>query len=264
MKGLKLTRPLVVLDAETTGLNKQVDRIVDICLIKILPNGHEETLKSLINPTIPIPLESTNIHRIKDEDVKDKPTFKEFAQKIIDFVKDCDLCGYEVKFDLEVLAAEFKRAGINYQKGDIAVLDVKQIHFKLDPRDLSSAYLKYCGKELKNAHRAENDVKATIEILEAQLKQHNELPKDVSALQQFSSPRDPSWIDTEGKIKWYNGKAIINFGQHQGKTLEDLAKSTTYLRWITGADFSSEVRRIVNEAIEGRFPKLESDILPEK
>ncbi len=265
MKGLELTRPLAVIDVETTGLNKQEDRIIDICITKILPNGNEETLKSLINPTIPIPLESTNIHGIKNEDVNDKPTFKEFAQKIIDFIKDCDLCGYEVKFDLEVLGAEFKRAGINHQRRDSIVLDVKQIHFKLDPRDLSSAYLKYCGKELENAHRAESDVKATIEILKAQLIQHNELPRDVSALQKFSNPRDPSWIDNEGKIKWYNGKAIINFGLHQGKTLEDLAKNTpSYLQWITTMDFSFEVKHIVNEALEGRFLQPENNILPEK
>ena len=265
MKGLKLTRPLAVIDVETTGLNKQEDRIIDICITKMLPNGNEETLKSLINPAMPIPLESTSIHRIKDEDVKDKPTFKEFAQKIIDFVRDCDLCGYELKFDLEFLGAEFKRAGINYQKGDSIILDVKQIHFKLDPRDLSSAYLKYCGKKLENPHRAEGDVKATIEILEAQLAQHNELPNDVSALQQFSNPRDPSWIDNEGKIRWYDGKAVINFGFHQGKALEYLAKNASdYLRWVTTADFSPEVKRIVNEALEGRFPKPESNILSEK
>ena len=175
------------------------------------------------------------------------------------------MCGYEVRFDLEILGAEFKRAGINYQKGDSIVLDVKQIHFKLDPRDLSSAYLKYCGKKLENAHKAESDVKATIEILEAQLTQHNELPNDVSALEQFSNPRDPSWIDNVGKIKWHNGKAVINFGQHQGKTLEDLAKNTPdYLQWMTKTDFSSEVKDIINEALEGRFPQPENSILPEK
>ena len=256
MKGLELTRPLAVIDIETTGLNKQEDRIVDICITKILPDGQEETLKSLINPTIPIPLEATDIHGIKDDDVQGKPTFKEFAQKIIDFFDGCDLCGYGVSFDLAFLELEFKRADINYSKAGREVIDVKNIYFKLEPRDLSAAYLKYCGKEL-DAHRAENDVKATIEVLKAQLKQHDELPKDIPTLQEFCSLKDPSWIDDNGKIKWYNGKAIINFGQHQGKTLESLSKDNSdYLRWITTTDFSPEVKNIVNEAIEGRFPEL--------
>jgi len=112
MKGLELVRPLAVIDLETTGLNKQTDRIVDICIIKILQDGQEEILKSLINPTIPIPLESTNIHGIQDGDVNDKPTFKEFAQKIIEFLDNCDLCGYGVKFDLGILESEFKRVNI--------------------------------------------------------------------------------------------------------------------------------------------------------
>ena len=131
MKGLDLKKPLVVIDIETTGLNKQEDRIVDIFIIKIHPNGKQETLKSLINPTIPITLESTQIHGIKDEDVKDKPTFKEFSNKIVDFIADCDLCGYELRFDLEILESEFKRIGVDYSKEGRVILDVKQIYFKL-------------------------------------------------------------------------------------------------------------------------------------
>jgi len=260
MKGLDLKKPLVVIDIETTGLNKQEDRIVDIFIIKIHPNGKQETLKSLINPTIPITLESTQIHGIKDEDVKDKPTFKEFSNKIVDFIADCDLCGYELRFDLEILESEFKRIGVDYSKEGRVILDVKQIYFKLEPRDLSSAYRKYCGKELEKNHRAENDVKATIEVLEAQLKQYNELPRDVIALQNFVAPRNPSYIDEEGKFIWHNGKATINFGTHQGKTLEFLSNNEQdYLRWVTTADFSSEVKLIVNGAINGKFPEPKSN-----
>ncbi len=259
MIGLELTKPIAVIDLETTGLNKQEDRIIDICIIKILPNGQEEILKSLINPTIPIPLESTNIHGIKDEDVKDKPKFKEFAQKIIDFLDNCDLCGYGVNFDLRIIESEFKRAGINYSKEGRTVIDVKNIYFKLEPKDLGSAYSKYCGKDLEDAHRAENDVRATIDVLKAQLEQHDELPKEILALQKFCSLKDPSWIDDDGKIKWHNGKAIINFGTHQGKTLESLSKDNSdYLKWIISKDFSSEVKHIVNKAIEGRFPEPKS------
>lgn len=256
MISLELKRPLAVIDIETTGLNKQEDRIVDICIIKIHPDGNQETLKSLINPTILVPIESTKIHGIKYEDVKDKPTFKEFAKDIINFIKDCDLCGFEIKFDLDFLESEFKRVGYDYSKDDRVILDIKQIYFKLEPRDLSSAYSKYCGKELRENHKAENDVKATIEVLEAQLKQHSELPHDINALQKFCSPRDPSYIDEEGKFIWYNGKATLNFGTHQGKTLEFLSNNERdYLKWITTANFSSEVKLIVNEAIEGKFPE---------
>jgi DNA polymerase-3 subunit epsilon len=257
MKNLELTKPLAVIDIETTGLNKQKDRIVDLCITKIFPNGEKETLKSLINPAIPIPVESTNIHGIQDNDVKDKPIFNEFAQKIVDFLEDCDLCGYGIKFDLDFLEVEFKKTDINFSKDGRKVLDVMKIYQKLEPRDLGAAYLKYCGKNLENVHGAENDVRATIEVLEAQLVKHDELPRDISSLQKFCNPKDSSWIDNEGKIAWSNGKVIINFGKYQGKMLEDLFKEDgDYLRWIANADFSSEVKCIVNEAIGGKFPEF--------
>jgi len=260
MKGLELTKPLAVIDIETTGLHKQKDRIVDFCIVKILPDGQKETLKSLINPTIPIPLESTNIHGIRDEDVRDKPTFKEFAQKVIDFLDNCDLCGYGIKFDLDFLELEFKKANVTFSREGREVIDVMKIYFQLDPRDLSAAYSKYCGKHLENAHRAENDVRATIEVLEAQLAQYDELPRDISSLHKFCNPKDSSWIDNEGKIAWSNGKAVINFGKYQGKTLEELSgEDIGYLRWIANADFSSEVKRIVSESINGKFPRLDKE-----
>jgi len=265
MKHLTLTKPMAVIDLETTGLNKQEDRIVDICVIKILPNGEEVTLKSLINPTMPIPPESTQIHGIKDEDIQGKPTFKEFAEKITNFIENCDLCGYGIKFDFEILKSEFERVGIVFSKEGRVMLDVKDIYFKLEPRDLSSAYLKYCGKELEDAHRADNDVKATIKVLEAQLNQHDELPREISALKEFCNPKNPSWIDDDGKFAWSDGKSIINFGNHEGKTLEHMSKNEqSYLRWIISKDFSSEVKQIVNEAIDGRFPEPENDILHKK
>jgi len=259
MTNLKLDKPLAVIDIETTGLNKQEDRIVDICITRILPDGTQETLKSLINPNRFIPLESTNIHGITDEDVKDKPTFKDFAQKIISFIEGCDLCGYGVRFDLAFLEIEFKKIGMPFNIDGRHIVDVQNIYFKLDPRDLTAAYSKYCGKDFINSHRAENDVKATIEVLEAQLEQNEEVPKDVPSLNEFSSLKDPLWIDYNGKLAWHNGKAIINFGQYQGKTLEDISKSDSgYLKWMTSADFSSEVKRIINNALEGKFPKPES------
>jgi len=155
MTNLQLTRPIAFIDTETTGLNNQEHRIVDICITKILPDGKEETLNSLINPTIPIPVESTEIHGITDADVQGKPTFKEFAQKIIDFIENCDLCGFNIKFDLSFLESEFQRTGVTYSKEGREILDVQHIYYKLEPRDLSAAHLRYCGKPLEKAHGAQ-------------------------------------------------------------------------------------------------------------
>ena len=131
-----------------------------------------------------------------------------------------------------------------------------RIYHKLEPRDLSSAHLKYCGKALEKAHRADPDAKATINILDSQLEKHNDLPSNVSELHEFCNPKDPSWIDKEGKIIWNNGEAIIGFGQHKGKTLEYMQKDElSYLQWIIGKDFSNEVKSIVKDAISGEFPK---------
>jgi DNA polymerase III subunit epsilon len=255
MTSLQLTRPIAFIDIETTGLNRNEDRIVDLCIIKILPGGQEEILKSLVNPTIPIPSDSTEIHGIVDADVQGKPTFKDLAQKIVKFLDNCDLGGYGVKFDLAIIGSELKRVGINYSNEGRNVIDVMDIYFKLEPRDLVAAYSRYCGKDLDGAHRSENDIKATIEVLEAQIEKY-ELPKDISSLNEFCNPKDPSWVDNDGKIKWRDGKATINFGAHMGKSLEYMQiNEVGYLQWILRGDFSSEVKDIIRESINGRFPK---------
>jgi len=258
MKGLELTRPLVVIDTETTGLNKQKDRIVEICMIKILPDETEEILSSFINPEMPIPPESTSIHGIKDEDVKGQPTFKELSKDIVNFMECCDLCGFNFEnFDLKVIESELRRVGVNWSRKEKHIVDVQRIFHKMEPRNLSAAYSKYCGKKL-NAHRAENDVRATIEVLKAQLEKHSELPKDVPSLNEFCSPKDPSNIDSDGKFKWYNKEAIITFGQYKGFTLKELVQRyKSYLNWIMGEDFSFEVKQMINEALEGKFPQPE-------
>jgi DNA polymerase-3 subunit epsilon len=256
MTSLKLTRPIVFIDIETTGLNTQQDRIVDICVIKLHPNGTEETLNSIINPNVSIPIRATQIHGITDTDVRGKPTFKEFAQKLIDFIDDCDLGGFGTKFDLLILESEFKRAGINYSREGKQIVDVQIIYHKLEPRDLNAAHLKYCGKPLENAHRAHIDARATIDVLESQLEQHEILPRNISGLYEFCNPKDPAWIDDDGKFAWFEGKAIINFGAHKGKTLEFVSKNeSSYFQWILNADFSAKVKDIAKDAINGKFPE---------
>jgi len=257
MTSLQLTRPIAFIDIETTGLNKQQDRVVEICIIKIHPDGAEEMLNSVINPNMPIPIESTKIHGITDAEVKGKPTFEEFAKKVIDFIEDCDLGGFGTEFDLSILESEFKRASINYSREGKKIVDVKMIYHKLEPRDLNAAHLKYCGKPLENAHRSHIDVRATIDVLESQLGQHDILPRDIPSLHEFCNPKDPTWIDNEGKFAWSEGKAIINFGnKHRGKALEFVSKNdSSYLQWIINTDFSARAKDIARDALKGKFPE---------
>lgn len=255
MNSLELTRPLVFFDFETTGLNKQADRIIEVCMIKVLPNGEEQILNCLINPEMPIPPKVTEIHGIKDEDVEGKPTFKELSEKILNFMEGCDLCGFNIgQFDIPIIESELARANVTWSRGERHVIDVKNIYHKLEPRNLTAAYLKYCGKTLDEGHRAEMDVRATMEILEAQLQKHDVLPKNVPSLKEFTN--DPSWIDKDGKFKWENGDAVININPHKGMPLRELVTSNPgFLRWILSKDFSLEVKNIATEALNGRFPQ---------
>jgi len=256
MTKLNLVRPLAFIDLETTGLNTQQDRIVDICVTKLYPNGKEESLSSFINPAIPIPVESTNVHGITNADVEGKPVFGEFASQLFDFIDGCDLAGFGIlKFDFAVLESEFKRVGISFSKDGRQVLDVQNIYHKLEPRDLSAAHLRYCGKVLENAHRAQSDVKATMDLLESQLEHHTNLPHDISGLNEFCNPKDPTWIDEDGKFAWFKEDAIVNFGTHKGKTLQSICKDKPdYLQWIIGKDFSPKVKQIAEDALQGKFP----------
>ena len=254
MKNLQLTRPIAFIDVETTGLNKQEDRIVELSITKVHQDGKEEILNSLINPEMLIPPNAAEVHGIKDEDVRGKPIFKELALNVSKFIDNCDMCGFNIiGFDLPFLESEFRRAGVNYSNEGRKIIDVMKIYHRLDPRDLNSAHLKYCGSPLENAHGADTDVKATIDVLDSQLEKHDNLPKTVSELHEFCNPKDPSWIDNEGKLAWLNGNAVINFGKHKGKTLEEMYKTNPdYLRWIINSDFSSNVKDIVKKAMENK------------
>ncbi len=256
MTNLSLIRPIAFIDIETTGLNTQLDRIVEISIIKIHPDEKEELLSSRINPEIPIPIETTKIHGITNADVEGKPTFKEFAMQISQFLEGCDLCGFGLKFDLTVLEREFRRTEINYSLNGKGLVDVKIIYHKLEPRDLSAAYAKYCGKPLQGAHNSEVDARATIAVLEAQLKSYDVLPRDIRGLHELCNPKDQTWIDHNGKFVWRGKDAIINFGIHRGRTLQDLSKnSPDYLQWIISKDFSAEVKKIAENAINDKFPE---------
>lgn len=253
---LSHTKPIAFIDIESTGINTQIDRIIEIGIVKIYPNGNEESLISLINPSIPIPPETIKIHGITDADVAGSPHFREFAQKLFEFIKDCDLGGFAIKkFDLPILEAEFQRAGIFYSRQEKKIIDILIIYHEFEPRDLRAAYKKYCNKDLEIAHRAETDVRATIDIFKAQLEQHDNLPRDIESLHEFCNPRDPNWIDSEGRFTWMGDAAVINFSKYQGRTLEDIAKNEIgFLNWVLNKDFSSEVKKLVKDALNGQFP----------
>jgi len=256
MKRLNLTRPIAFLDIESTGKNPLQDKIIEIAIIKINQDETEEVLNLLFNPGISIPQESVEIHGITDEDVKEKPFFKEFANDIFEFLRDCDLGGFSIKkFDLPLLQSEFKRAGISYSIEKIKIIDVLTIYHKFHPRDLTAAYREYCDKDLNNAHRSEADVRATIEIFKSQLNKHEDLPQNLEGLHEFCSWREPNWIDSEGKFIWANNNTVFNFGvKHKGKTLEQVFnEDKNYFAWIISADFSEEIKNICREALQGIF-----------
>jgi len=242
---------------ETTGLSVSSDRIVELAILKIHPDGTEDFRSVRINPEIPIPTAATNIHGITNEDVADKPNFLQYASSLRHFLNGCDIGGFNVqKFDLPLLEAEFRRAGVEFSRQGCCILDAQVIYHKLEPRDLASAYRKYCGKELENSHTSEADVRAAAEVLECQLDMHPELPRDVARLHDFCNPEETDWIDTEGKIIWSEGEAIVSFGQYKGKSLKEIRSiDSEYLRWMGSADFSAEVKDIAAKALNGEFPK---------
>lgn len=252
---LNLKNPIVFFDLETTGINIVTDRIVEISYLKIYPNGKEESETSLINPTIPIPEKATEIHGISDEDVKDKPTFAEYAKTLSKIIEGCDLAGYNSnKFDIPLLAEEMLRAGVDIDLKKRKFIDVQIIFQKKEQRTLSAAYKFYCNKELTDAHSAEADTKATYEILKAQLDHYNDLENDIDKLSEFSSHNKN--VDFAGRIIFNeNGEECFNFGKYKGMTVEEVfAKDPAYYGWIINNDFPLYTKKVLtNIKLRGAF-----------
>lgn len=247
---LKLSKPIAFFDLETTGLNIASDRIVEISIIKIMPNGDKEIKTKLINPTIPISKESSEIHGIKNEDVKDKATFKEVAQEVSDFIEGCDLGGYNSnKFDIPLIAEEFLRAGIDFEVTNRNLVDVQNIFHKMEQRTLVAAYKFYCDGDLTNAHSAEADTTATYEILEAQIEKYGELENDMSFLAEFSQRTKN--VDLLGRIV-YNEKNIpvYNFGKHKGKSIKEVYnREPGYSSWMMNGDFPLFTKKVLSDIV---------------
>lgn len=245
---LKLFKPLVFFDLETTGINIAKDRIVEISIIKIHPDGKEEQLTQRINPEIEIPKQASDIHGITNEMVLNEPKFKEFAQRIKEFIKGCDLAGFNsTRFDIPLLAEEMLRAEVDFSMKNRLSIDVQTIFHKKEQRTLSAAYQFYCQKNLDNAHSAEADTRATFEVLLAQLERYQDLEKDVKSLSEFSTHRDRA--DFAGFILFDNeGNEIFSFGKYKGqKVTEVLAKDQGYYGWIQQADFPLYTKKVLTE-----------------
>jgi DNA polymerase III subunit epsilon len=257
---LKLRNPLVFFDLETTGINIATDRIVEICLLKVFPSGERTVHTERLNPQVPIPTEASLIHGIYDDDVKDKPTFKQAARNLAAMLEGADLAGFNVlKFDLPLLVEEFLRAGINFDPSSRKVVDVQRIYHLMEPRNLSAAYKFYCAKKLENAHSAEADTLATYEILDAQVKFYEgttledkngnavaPIQNDVQALHDLAASNQ---VDFAGRIALDSkGVPIFNFGKHKNVPVaEVLRREPQYYDWMMQGDFPLNTKQKLTE-----------------
>lgn len=258
---LNLKRPLAFFDLETTGVNVASDRIVEISILKAMPDGTEDVKTMRINPGIPIPLESSLVHGIYDEDIKDQATFKDAAEELARFLDDCDLAGYNSnKFDIPVLAEEFLRAKVDFDLDNRRFVDVQNIFHQMEQRTLKAAYQYYCGKSIENAHSAEADIKATYEVLLAQLDKYDgvefedkkgnrsvPVKNDIESLHAFTNLNKP--VDFAARMVYNEeGIEIINFGKHKGKCVEDVFQSEpSYYAWMQNGDFPLYTKRCLEK-----------------
>lgn len=272
---LKLKRPLAFFDLETTGVNISTDRIVEISILKVSPEG-EETVRTLkINPEIPIPLESSMFHGIYDDDIKEAPTFKDVAEELAAFIGDADLAGYNSnKFDIPMLMEEFIRAGLDFSLDGRHFVDVQNIFHQMEQRTLKAAYRFYCGKDLDNAHSAEYDVRATYEVLKSQLDRYENMEwedkagnkcipvvNDVPALHQFTNLSRP--VDFAGRMVFNEqGEEVFNFGKHKGRAVEDVfTMEPSYYSWMMQGDFPLYTKKCL-DTVWKRFRAKQKEQAP--
>ena len=245
---LNLKRPIVFFDLETTGVDTAKDRIVEVSMIKIMPDGEEIVRTRRINPQMHIPEQATLIHGITDEDVKDAPTFAQVAKSMAQFIDGCDFGGFNSnRFDLPMLVEEFLRAGVDVDFRRRRFVDVQNIFHKMEQRTLVAAYKFYCDKNLEEAHSAEADTRATYEVLMAQLDRYPELQNDVAALADFSERGQTA--DFAGRIG-FNDKQeeVLNFGKYKGRRVEDVFREEpSYYAWMMNGDFPLYTKKVITE-----------------
>lgn len=248
----------MILDLETTGTWVEKDKIVEIGLIKLMPDGTKLDYIKRVNPGMPIPPNVTRIINITDADVKDKPRFKEIAKEALSFLGDSDLAGFNIlRFDLPLLEREFYDAGLNFHWRDRDIYDAQKIYHIHEKRDLMAAYLLYCGRKLENAHSALSDAEATMDILDAQVGEYGSAELGIESLKDIDYERSSDYFDKERKFCWWNGQLYPTFGKHgKRKHIKDIAKyDREYLEWILTKDFDTEVKEMIQKALDGHFPK---------
>jgi len=260
MSRLKLDRPLACIDLETTGANVYEDRIVEIAIVKLFPDGRRESWVSRCNPQRPIPAAATRIHGISDDDVRDQPTFAQLAPQVVQLLRGADFSGFNVaRFDLPLLFREFERANSKLPDETRYVADSQVIFHRMEPRDLAAAVRYYCGHEHQGAHGALADAEAALDVLLQQVDRYatgeRTLPDRLVDLDAISMRRDENFLDPDGKLVWGDDGAAIGFGKHRGTSLRKLRDTAPeYLEWIVRKDFSDEVKAIVRNAMRGEFP----------
>lgn len=243
---LNLTRPIVFFDLETTGVNPAKDRVVEISILKVYPDSHEETYTYRINPEMHIPEQSSEIHGITDEDVKGKPKFRDIANNIAKIFEGCDVGGYNSnKFDIPMLAEEFARANCDIDLHRCNFVDVQNIFHKKEQRTLIAAYKFYCGKDLEGAHAAEADIRATYEVLKSQLDRYPDLENSIAYLSEYTTMKRTA--DFAGRIGYNDkGEEVFNFGKHIGKTLAQVfSVEPSYYDWMMKGDFPEDTKRVL-------------------
>lgn len=244
---LQLKKPLAFIDLETTGTNPGLDRIVEIAIVKILPDGNKSVKRKLVNPGIPIPKPSSDVHGITDEMVKDAPAFRQIAGELKQFLDNCDISGYNSnRFDIPLLMEEFFRAEVEFDMRNRKLLDVQNIFHKMEQRTLSAAYKFYCDKSLENAHSAEADASATHEILEAQLDRYPALGNSVDSILKLIG--EDQIVDFARRFVFENGIEVFNFGKHKGRPVADVLKAEPqYYDWMMKGDFPQHTKQKLTE-----------------
>lgn len=262
MRRLRLDRPLVCFDLETTGTDIGRDHVVEIGLVRLEPDGRRTEWVRRVNPGEPIPPEATRVHGITDDDVRDAPKLAEIADELLALLAGADLAGFNsLGFDWPFLAAEMERIGRPLDRAAARHVDAMRIFHQKEPRDLGAALRFYCGREHAGAHSALADAAATLDILAAQVERYDDLPEDVGGLHAFCGQGRENRVDGEGKLVWNEaGEAVFAFGKHRGRSLREVAAADpSYLRFLQREDldrpFSPELRRIAREAEEGRLPE---------
>lgn len=243
---ITLKRPLVFFDLEATGISTSTDRIVEMCLIKVYPDGKEEVFNKRINPQMPIPAQASEIHGIYDADVTNEPTFNDVAKELNQFLDNCDFAGFNSnRFDFPMLVEEFFRAGIEFEVENRKFIDVQRIFHIMEPRNLAAAYRFYCNSDLENAHSAEADTRATYEVFKAQLNKYEQLDKNIDALHKISG--QDNLVDLAGRIvRNDKGEEVFNFGKHKGRPVTQVfSREPSYYDWMMNGDFPQQTKQVI-------------------